>query len=125
MVLRGLLVMAAIAVAAPAAAQGAPDGKRLYTARCAQCHWDPAKPGEQQRIGPGLRGIVGRPAAANPAFKRYSAALRQSKIVWTPANLDAYLANPRAKVPGTSMAYAGLRAPAERAAVIAYLRAPR
>jgi cytochrome c2 len=36
-----------------------------------------------------------------------------------------FLANPRAKVRGTSMAYAGLRNPAERAAVIAYLRNPR
>lgn len=114
-----------LALAAMPAAGQAPDGKRLFAARCGSCHWDPARTPEQPRIGPGLRGIVGARAAANPAFKRYSAALRQSRIVWTPANLDAYIANPRARVPGTTMAMPPVRNPAERAAIIAYLRAPR
>ncbi len=40
---------------------------------------------------------------------------------WTPTNLFAYLENPKAVVPGTKMAFAGLKDPQDRIDVIAYL----
>lgn len=87
-------------------------------AQCAACHT--VKPG-QNRLGPSLHGIVGARKAAVPNFN-YSPALKAQKGAWTDAELDAYLANPRAKVPGTRMIYAGMADAAKRKALIAWLK---
>jgi cytochrome c len=106
--------------AAPAAAQDAVQGKRLFL-RCVACHaMTPAAPA---KIGPHLDGIVGRKAGAVAGF-RYSAAMKTSAVVWNEATLDAWLQRPQAVVPGTSMAFAGLAKPADRKALIAYLKKP-
>ena len=117
-------VMAIASLATPATAQ-AVDGKKLFASRCAVCHWDPAKPGEQVRMGPSLTGVVGRKAATHPKFTRYSKGMKTFGKPWTEATLDTYLENPRKTVPGTNMAFAGLKKPEERAAVVAYLKKPR
>lgn len=117
-------VMAIASLAAPATAQ-AVDGKKLFASRCAVCHWDPAKPGEQVRMGPSLTGVVGRKAATHPKFTRYSKGMKAFGKPWTEATLNTYLENPRKVVPGTNMAFAGLKKPEERAAVVAYLKKPR
>ena len=117
-------VMALASLPAPAMAQ-AVDGKKLFASRCAVCHWDPAKPGEQVRMGPSLTGIVGRKAATHPKFTRYSKGMKTFGKPWTEATLDTYLENPRKTVPGTNMAFAGLKKPEERAAIVAYLKKPR
>ena len=103
-------------VAIPAAAQEAAEGERLFRARCAACH--AAGPGPV-RIGPPLAGVVGR-TAGSAEGARTSPALRQSGLVWSAQTLDAYLADPRRAVPGTTMTVA-LRDAGERAAVVAYL----
>jgi cytochrome c len=72
-------------------------------------------------VGPNLRGVIGRPAASDPTFG-YSAALRSRSHSWTDAELDAFLADPAAYASGTIMPFAGLKDPADRAAVIQYLR---
>jgi cytochrome c len=117
-------VMALASLPAPAMAQ-AVDGKKLFASRCAVCHWDPAKPGEQVRMGPSLTGVVGRKAATHPKFTRYSKGMKAFGKPWTEATLNTYLENPRKTVPGTNMAFAGLKKPEERAAVVAYLKKPR
>ncbi|HEY2177475.1 MAG TPA: c-type cytochrome [Caulobacteraceae bacterium] len=107
------LALALAIIAGPALAQGADAarGKQVYEAHCTMCH-----AGGQ---GPNLAGVVGRKAAAAPGYP-YSAALKASHITWTAANLDAFLAAPTKKVPGSSM-FVALAAPADRKAVIAYL----
>lgn len=117
-------LLPALAVATPAVAQ-AVDGKKLFATRCAVCHWDPAKPGEQVRMGPSLNGIVGRKAGTHPKFTRYSKAMKQNGKPWTEVQLKSYLENPRKVVPGTNMAFAGLKKPAETTAIVAYLKSPR
>lgn len=117
-------VFAVTAVSAPAAAQ-AVDGKKLFTTRCGVCHWDPGKPGEQVRMGPSLIGVVGRKAGSHPKFTRYSKAMKENGKPWTEASLNAFLDNPRKLVPGTNMAFVGLKKPEERAAIVAYLKSPR
>jgi cytochrome c len=87
-------------------------------AQCAACHT--VAPG-QNRLGPSLYKIVGRPKASVPGFA-YSSAMRAQKGVWTEAELNAYIANPRAKVPGNRMVYAGMSDPAKRARLIAWLK---
>ena len=116
--------MAIASLAIPATAQ-AVDGKKLFASRCGVCHWDPAKPGEQVRMGPSLTGVVGRQAATHPKFTRYSKGMKAFGKPWTEATLITYLENPRKTVPGTNMAFAGLKKPEERAAVVAYLKKPR
>lgn len=93
-------------------------GQRIF-AQCATCHSP-----EQgvNRVGPSLYGIVGRRAGSIPGF-RYSAANQSSGITWTEQELFNYLQDPRARIPGTIMAFVGLRNPQQRADVIAYLKA--
>ncbi|MGE0594858.1 MAG: cytochrome c family protein [Hyphomonadaceae bacterium] len=93
-------------------------GQRIF-AQCATCH----SPEEGvNRTGPSLYGIVGRRAGSIPGF-RYSDANRNSGITWTEQEMFNYLENPRARIPGTIMAFVGLRNPQQRADVIAYLKA--
>ena len=111
-----LALLGAQALTSPAPAQQAADGERLFRTRCGTCHT--VEPG-QNRVGPSLAGVLGRTAGTLEGA-RYSPALRESGIVWSSETIDAYLADPRQLVPGTTMTV-GLRATADRAAVIAYL----
>ncbi len=111
----GLIFMAllcAFARAAPPAGVGA--GQAVYE-RCLACH-APA----YDRTGPRHCGLIGRKAGSVPGFA-YSDAMKASDIVWSRRTLDRFLADPTRAVPGTSMGYAGVKDPAERAALIAYL----
>lgn len=118
---RTLLIAAAVGLAELGAAPpslAAPDAKRgeaIY-ARCQACHalaFD--------RVGPHHCGLLGRRAGSVPDFA-YSAALKQSAIVWDEKSLDRFLAAPMKAVPGTSMTYDGIPERQERADLIAYLR---
>jgi cytochrome c len=95
------------------------EGETLFRARCAACH--SLEPG-QSRIGPALVGLAGRTAGAVEGA-RYSSALRDSGLVWNAETLEAFLANPREAVPGTTMAVS-LPNAAQRAAVVDFLLAP-
>ncbi len=109
------LLLAGFTTAALAADPAA--GERLFKSQCGICH-SPA-PGKNG-IGPTLAGVVGRPAGSVPGF-HYSADHKKLGVTWDAATLDKYLTNPRAMVPDTTMSYAGLKDPAKRADLIAYL----
>jgi len=96
-------------------------GKTQF-ARCQSCHTINA--GGPKRIGPNLNGIIGKPAGKQPGF-RYTPAMTNSGITWTPEKLDAFIAKPRAVVPGTSMVFAGIPDPAARKALVAYIAAAK
>ncbi len=93
-------------------------GKRIFI-QCQACH--SIKEGEN-RVGPSLYGIVGATAGHIQDF-RYSDSNKSSGIVWTEEKLFEYLKNPRAMVPGTTMAFAGIADAQKRADVIAFLKA--
>ncbi len=84
---------------------------------CAACHT--FNKGEPNKVGPNLFGVVGK-AKASGSFN-YSGALKAKGGEWTFEELDAFLQNPRASVPGTSMAFPGISRDALRADVIAYM----
>jgi cytochrome c len=119
-----LLCALACTLPGTAAAQGAEDaaslakGKRLYM-RCAACH-DVSDTGPA-RIGPHLKGLVGRPAGAVAGYG-YSADMKSKTFVWDEAALDAWLTKPTSLVPATSMAFVGMADAGERKALIAFLR---
>lgn len=100
------------AAASGAAEPGAGDpeaGRRVFGTQCRACHT--IGPGGRPLVGPSLHGVFGRPAAAIRGF-RYSKAMREKAeagLVWNRETLRAYLASPRAAVPGTAMTYVGLR----------------
>lgn len=85
---------------------------------CRACH--SVDKGGKNGIGPNLNGVAGRSAASAPGFG-YSPALKGAKLTWDDQTLDAFLAAPAKKVPGTRMPIA-TPDPAKRAAIIAYLK---
>jgi len=106
--------------AEPPAATDAAAGKRVFL-RCMACHT--VQPGQPNKVGPNLAGVVGKPAGAAKGF-RYSPAMTKAKVIWNEATLDKWLTRPASVVPGTSMAFGGLSKPEDRKAVIAYLKKP-
>jgi cytochrome c len=113
--LAGVLALMSGMAAARDAAFDARAGEAIH-ARCLGCHalaYD--------RTGPRHCGLFGRRAGSVPGFP-YSEAMKRADIVWSARTLDRFLANPGRAVPGTSMGYAGVTDPAERAALIAYLK---
>jgi len=115
-VLRSALTVAfALATGTAASAGGDPArGEQLY-GRCEACHalaYD--------RVGPRHCGLLGRRAGSVPGFG-YSPAMKQSKLVWNEKTLNRFLADPLKTVPGTTMTYAGVPDPKERADLVAYL----
>lgn len=105
--------------AASAAGGDAAKGKTVFT-RCLICHT--VEPGVN-RLGPSLSGVVGRPAASVTGFS-YSPAMKAAKLKWTAENLEQYIANPRAMIPGTKMVFVGIPNATDRANLIAYLNKP-
>ena len=120
---RSKLAIAALglAVALPAAAQmpvgNAANGQKVFV-QCKTCHVTTAG---VNRIGPSLHAIVGRTSGSVPKYT-YSAANKNSKVVWTEPVLFKYLEAPRKFMPGTKMSFAGLKKPQDRADVIAWLK---
>ena len=108
----GLTLLAACPTAATAA--DVEHGKDLFKA-CVACHND--QPGA---LGPSLKGVVGRKAAALDNF-RYSGPMLRANLVWTPENLHDYIADPQAKVKGNRMPYGGLTNASDVDDIIAYL----
>jgi len=88
------------APAAPVVTGNAAVGSELFKSRCAACH---GKQGEGAALGPSLLGVVGAKAGSSP-FTGYTAALKASGVVWTPAKLDSFLSGPAKLIPGTAMA---------------------
>jgi cytochrome c len=106
-----------VGVASAQAAGDAAAGKVLFTQKCGLCH--SVAPG-QNKIGPALYGVVGRKAGTAPDYT-YSEAMKNANRTWDAATLDDYLINPRQKIPGVKMIFAGLPEESDRQNVIAYL----
>ena len=92
-------------------------GEKVF-GQCKTCHV--AEKGIN-RVGPSLHGVVGRTSGSIEGFK-YSKANKNSGYVWTEEQLFTYLEAPQKVMPGTIMAFGGLKKPQDRADVIAYLK---
>jgi cytochrome c len=108
---------AALIASAPAHAQDAASGEKVF-AQCRACHQvgDNAK----NAVGPVLNGLFGRKAGSVEGYS-YSAANKNSGITWDEATFAQYIKDPRAKIPGTKMVFAGVKDEQKVKDLIAYL----
>jgi cytochrome c len=101
-------------------AQNAEEGAKVFK-KCVTCH---TADDTTNKIGPSLKGIVGRKAASVEGYKYSPAMLARASegVVWDEATLAAYLPDPKKFVPGTKMVFPGLKKPEEVVNIIAYLK---
>ncbi|WP_290689611.1 MULTISPECIES: c-type cytochrome [unclassified Haematobacter] len=108
--------------ALPALAEGDPAKGEKSFRKCAICH--AVEAGAPNKAGPNLHDVVGRKTASLEGFT-YSDAMKKlgdDGHIWTPEEIDHFITDPKAMVPGTKMAFAGVKKPEERADIIAYLQ---
>lgn len=110
--------LAFIAASVPAVAQDIAAGEKSF-AKCRACH----QVGEKARngVGPKLNGLFGRTAGTVEGYN-YSAANKNSGIVWADDVFKEYIRKPAAKMPGTKMAFAGINNDVEIVNLTAYLK---
>jgi len=127
---RALVALLAIGACHKAADQPAGLGEMVADAtaapvafnQCKMCHV--AAKGTAATIGPNLWGVYGQHAGAVPGYA-FSPAFKGWNATLDDATLDAYLTDPQGVVPGTKMAFGGIKDPAARHEVIAYLKTLR
>jgi cytochrome c len=108
----------AMLVATSAEAQDVAAGERVF-AQCRACH----QVGETAKnvVGPVLNGLFGRKAGTVEGYA-YSPANKNSGLTWDEATFRDYIKDPRAKIPGTKMIYAGLKEEQRITDLVAYLK---
>jgi cytochrome c len=103
--LSALIVIASSVAASAALAQDAAAGKTVFN-KCLACH--AVGEGAKNKVGPELNGLDGRKAGTAPGYS-YSEANKNSGITWHEAEFKDYIKDPKAKVPGTKMTFAGIK----------------
>ena len=108
--LTALVIIASSAAASGAlaqdAAKGDPAAGKTSFNKCLACH--SIGEGAKNKVGPELNGIDGRKSGTAPDYS-YSDANKNSGITWNEAQFKDYIKDPKAKIPGTKMAFAGIK----------------
>ena len=113
-----LVMIASSAVASAALAQDAAAGKSSFN-KCLARH--AVGESAKNKVGPVLNGLDGRKSGTAPDYN-YSDANKNSGITWDEATFRDYIKDPKAKVPGTKMAFSGLKDPKQIDDLAAYLK---
>jgi len=95
------------------------NGRTVFV-QCTACHT--ATKGGANMVGPNLYGVFGLKAGTQPASFAFSDPLKASGITWDAASLDRWVADPMAMVPGTKMAFIGVKDPKDRVDLVGYLK---
>ena len=118
--MKGLLLAGVVLLAssAGALAQDVAAGETSFK-KCLPCHR--IGEGAKNLVGPELNGLEGRKSGSVEGYS-YSEANKNSGITWDEAQFKEYITNPRAKIPGTKMVFAGISSENERNNLWAYLK---
>jgi cytochrome c len=103
LILSALVVIASSVAASAALAQDVAAGKTSFN-KCMACHAIGA--GAKNKVGPELNGLNGRKSGTAEDYS-YSDANKNSGITWNEAQFKDYIKDPKAKIPGTKMVFAG------------------
>jgi cytochrome c len=115
--LSALVVIASSAIASAALAQDVDAGKASFN-KCIACH--AIGEGAKNKVGPEQNGLDGRKAGTVEGYS-YSDANKNSGITWNKEVFLDYIKDPRAKIPGTKMIFAGIKNETEAANLWAFL----
>src|SRR6201994_3687838 len=115
--LSALIIIASSAIAPAALAQDAEAGKAFFNKGMA-CH--SIGEGAKNKVGPELNGLDGRKTGTAPDYS-YSDANKNSGITWNKDQFLDYIKDPKAKIPGTKMAFAGIKNEKEAQDLWAYI----
>lgn len=112
-----VLIVAVLASSGGASAQDVAAGEQSFR-KCLPCH----AVGEDARnkVGPLLNGLEGRKSGTIEGYS-YTDANKNSGITWSEATFKEYITDPRAKIPGTKMVFAGIKNDKEKGDLWAYL----
>lgn len=113
-----IALVAMLAAVNTSSAQDAASGAKIFT-QCRACH----QVGEKAKntVGPVLNGLFGRKAGTVEGYN-YSRANKESGILWDEATFSEYIKDPKKRMPGTKMVYAGLKDGKRIQDLIAYLK---
>jgi cytochrome c len=117
LVLSALVIIASSAAVSAALAQDADAGKTSFN-KCLACH--AIGEGAKNKVGPELNGLDGRKSGSAPDYN-YTDANKNSGITWNEAQFKEYIKDPKAKIPGTKMAFAGIKNDKEINDIWAYI----
>jgi cytochrome c len=124
-----IVLLLSVAGALPALAEDAPTpaaagpgdaaaGEKVF-AKCRACHQ--IGEGAHNSVGPELNGLIGRKTGSVPDYN-YSDANKNSGLTWDEATFREYIQNPKGKIPGTKMTFAGLTKPSDIDNIVAFLK---
>ena len=119
MIIRSLFAaLSLVAMAGVAHAQDVAAGEKSF-AKCRACH----QIGETAKnaVGPELNGLIGRHSGSVEGYN-YSEANKKSGITWDEATFAEYIKDPKGKIPGTKMAFAGIKNEQEIKDLTAFLK---
>ena len=118
--MKGLVLASVIVIASSASAfaQDLTAGENSFK-KCLPCHR--VGEGAKNLVGPELNGLEGRKSGSAEGYS-YTEANKNSGITWDEAVFKEYITNPRAKIPGTKMVFAGISSENERNNLWAYLK---
>ena len=117
--MKSTIIMAVMLVASAGAAWGGDpaEGQKSFR-KCMPCH--DAGPNAKNKVGPILNGLDGRHSGSVEGYS-YSAANKNSGITWNEQTFKEYITDPKAKIPGTKMVFAGIKNDKERDDLWSYL----
>ena len=116
--LPGCVATALLLTTATASAQDLAAGEQSFK-KCLPCH--SVGDGATNKVGPQLNGLEGKKAGTTPDYS-YSEANKNSGLVWSEAVFKEYIKNPMGQMPGTKMAFPGIKNETEIGNLWAYLK---
>jgi cytochrome c len=114
----GFAAVVILAATGSASAQDLAAGENSFK-KCLPCHSVGAD--AKNKVGPVLNGLEGRKSGSIEGYS-YTDANKNSGITWNEDTFKEYITDPRAKIPGTKMVFAGIKSENEKAALWAYLK---